>query len=381
MQIKKLADIPIEELRGKKVLLRLDLNVPINGGEIEDDFRITKSMPTLLYLLRNSAKVLILSHLEDVYTKKGGASSLRIVYEYLKTKISISFAENIKEASVLMQGLEEGSAILLENLRFDPREKENDEGFARELAALGDIYVNESFSVSHRPHASVVGVPRLLDSYAGELFISEVENLSRALHPEHPFVFILGGAKFETKLPLIEKFLKSADYVVIAGALANDFFKAKGLEIGHSTVYGKVDIRDMLSDPKLILPSDVVVWTAEGSQVKKPDEVLPVEAIEDIGPKSLSDIAPILAGAEFILWNGPLGNYEKGFRERTLELAEMISDSKAFSIVGGGDTTAVISSMNTENKFGFVSTGGGAMLEFLEKGTLLGIEALKDGGN
>lgn len=378
MPIKKLTDMPIEELRGKRVLLRLDLNVPINGGEIADDFRITKALPTLLYLLRNKAKVIIASHLEDVYSKKGGASSLRPVYEYLKSKINISFAENIKEAATMVSGLEEGSAILLENLRFDEREKENDEGFARELAALGDIYVNECFSVSHRNHASVVGVPRFLDSYAGELFISEVENLSRALNPEHPFVFILGGAKFETKMPLIEKFLKVADYVVVAGALANDFFKAKGLEIGRSTVFGKVDISNMVNDPKLILPSDVVVWTAEGSRVKNPEDVLPVEAIEDIGPQALEDIAPILSGAEFILWNGPLGNYEKGFRDSTLKLAEMISDSKAFSVVGGGDTTAVISSMNVENKFGFVSTGGGAMLEFLEKGTLPGIEALKN---
>jgi len=378
MEIRHLSSIPIESLNGKKVLIRLDLNVPINGGEIADDFRIRKSMPTLQYLIRNKAKVIAISHLEDVYSKGGGASSLRPVYEYLKDKIDIAFASNIDEAREMSEGLEEGSVLLLENLRFDEREKQNDDGFAKELAELAEIYVNESFSVSHRMHASIVGVPKYLPSYAGELFVSEVDNLSRALNPEHPFVFILGGAKFETKLPLIEKYLKVADYVVVAGALANDFFKAKGYEIGHSTVYGQMNIDNLVNDPKIILPSDVIVWTAEGASIKKPDEVLPAESIEDIGPQSLADLEPILKGAEFILWNGPLGNYEKGFRDRTLELAEMIGSSKAFSIVGGGDTTAVISEINTDNKFGFVSTGGGAMLEFLEKGTLPGIEALKN---
>ena len=377
MNFQKITDLPIDMVSGKKVLVRLDLNVPIQGGMIADDFRIKKAEPLLLWLSKVGAKVVILSHLEDVYSKEGGLSSNRPVFDYLKQKFNIRFAETIKEAQELKEGLALGEMFLLENLRFDKREKDNDKDFAKELSTLGDIYVNEAFSASHRAHTSIVGVPKLLPSYAGPLFASEVINLSRVENPDHPFLFVLGGAKFESKLPLIEKFVKIADKVMIAGALANDFFKSLGYEIGNSKVYGKIDLSSLSKNPKILLPVDVVVWSDAGSVVKLPEEVLPTDIIEDIGPKSLEMLAPILGASRFILWNGPLGNYEKGFRDRTVKFAEMISDAEGFSIIGGGDTTAVISHMDFESKFGFVSTGGGAMLEFLEKGTLPGIEALK----
>jgi phosphoglycerate kinase len=374
--MKKIKELSRKELEGKKVLARFDLNVPINGGRVADDFRIKKSLPTLNWLVHHKAKIILTSHLEDVYSKEGGASSLRPVYEYLKDFVELKFAESVEDAALMIEKEENGGIILLENLRFNPGEKKNDLEFARKLADMADLYVNEAFSVSHRSHASIIGVPSLLPSYAGPLFTSEVENLSKALSPVRPFVFILGGAKFETKMPLIEKYLEIADNVVVAGALANDFFKAKGYEIGESTVYGQFDISHLVDHPKIILPIDVVVWTNEGIKVKKPNEVTRAEKIEDIGPDSLDMLTPFLEGAKFLLWNGPLGNYEKGFKDNTVKFAEMISRSPAFSIVGGGDTTAVISGLDFQDKFGFVSTGGGAMLEFLEKGTLPGIEAL-----
>lgn len=377
MNFQKVTDLPLDMVSGKKVLVRMDLNVPIQGGMIADDFRIKKAEPLLSWLSKVGARTVILSHLEDVYSKEGGLSSNRPVYDNLKEKFSITFVENLSKAEEAVNNLSNGEMVLLENLRFDEREKNNDENFSKILASLGDIYVNEAFSASHRPHASIVGIPKFLPHYAGPLFASEVMNLKRAETPEHPFLFVLGGAKFESKLPLIEKFLKIADKVMIAGALANDFFKSLGYEIGDSKVYGKIDLTPLKKNPKILLPVDVVVWSDEGSVIKKPQEVLATDIIEDIGPKSLEMLAPIVSDAKFILWNGPLGNYEKGFRDRTVKFAEMISDANGFSIIGGGDTTAVISHMDFENKFGFVSTGGGAMLEFLEKGTLPGIEALK----
>ncbi|MDE1988142.1 MAG: phosphoglycerate kinase [Patescibacteria group bacterium] len=366
----------IENLKGKKVLLRLDLNAPIVNGALRDGFRVKKSMTTLNFLRENGAKTVIISHIESAETK-----SLKAAYEYLSEFFHIAFFKDCFSAETknATNKMNEGDFILLENLRICEGEEKNSEYFAGQLASLGEIYVNEAFSVSHRRHASIVGVPKFLPSFAGILFEEEVVNLSRAFSPEHPFLFILGGAKFETKMPLIEKFLKLADFVFVGGALANDLFKDRGYEVGLSVLSPKkFNLQKIAESDKLLLPTDVVVKNNQGVFIKRPSQVLKEDKILDGGPATISMLEKKLSASRFVLWNGPLGDYEKGFREGTAELAKTIAKSGAKSIIGGGDTLAVVSKMDLENKFSFVSTGGGAMLDFLANETLPGIKALEN---
>jgi len=239
----------------------------------------------------------------------------------------------------------------------------NDQVFAKKLSSLGDIYVNDAFSVSHREHASIVSLPKYLPSFAGFQLEEEVKNLSHAFkRPKHPFLFILGGAKFSTKMPLIKKYLKLADNVFIGGALANDFLKAKGVDIGRSLVSDQsFGIKNLLKNKKIILPVDFI---------KKN------EAIIDMGIESVENLGLLIKRSKFILWNGPLGKYEDGGAEATRKILQLVANSKAESIIGGGDTVALVSEMKMEKKFSFVSTGGGATLDFLANGTLPGIKAL-----
>ena len=218
-------------LLGKKVIIRLDVNVPIVGGAVRDDFRLRKALPTLEYLKSAGAKTLIISHIESPET-----DSLQIIFDYLKAKLPIMFVPDLATAKSATDSLSNGEFVLLENLRRFKGEKENSSDFAKELAELGEIYVNEAFSASHRVHASIVGLPKLLPSFAGFVFEAELSNLSKAFNPPKPFLLILGGAKVETKLPLIEKLLPKADTVFVGGVPGNDFFLAKGLEIGASAV-------------------------------------------------------------------------------------------------------------------------------------------------
>ena len=304
------------DLNGKKVLVRVDWNMPFDyrsgQAEVIDDFRIKKSLPTLEYLKNAGAKVIIATHLEPEGTP----------VESLKMYVP--------------EGME-----ILGNLRDNIGEESNSEEFAKALASEASIYVNEAFSVSHREHASIVGVPRLLPSFIGLQFALEIKELSKAFSPPHPFFLILGGAKFETKLPLVEKFLGIADSILIAGANAKPA--------------SQTALRD---HPKIIFPhGDIAALDADS------------ETIENCKLK--------IVNSNFVLWNGPLGNYEKGFKGGTLALAKTLADSGKQVIVGGGDTLAAIKELNIFDKFSFVSTGGGAMLEFLATGTLPGIEALK----
>lgn len=373
MQFKTIKDI--KNLRGKKVLLRLDLNVPIVDGVPRDDFRIKKSLFTMNFLRDNGAKTIIISHIESVETK-----SLKVVQNYLSKFFNIAFSNDhfSKETKNAIDKMNESDFILLENLRIYEGEEKNSEIFARQLASLGEIYVNDAFSVSHRRHSSIVGVPKFLPSFAGILFEEEVANLSSAFSPEHPFLFILGGAKFETKMPLIEKFLKLADFVFVGGALANDFLKEKGYETGLSVLSSKkFNLEKIFASKKLLLPDDVVVKNNQGVFIKRPSQVKKEDKILDNGPETISMLEKKISSAKFVLWNGPLGDYEKGFKEGTVELARTIARCRAKSIIGGGDTLAIVSKLNLENRFSFVSTGGGAMLDFLANETLPGIEALE----
>lgn len=373
--------VPVSDLKGKRVLLRLDTNVAVNKGEIRDAFRLERSMKTLLYLRRVGAKTVIVGHRESE-----DDDSLAPVFEYFKKILPVSFHEGSIDASLVgtVQDIVPGEFLLLENLRRNPGEKKNDPVFSRTLANLADFYVNEAFSVSHREHASISGVTEFLPSYAGFLFDEEVRGLSKTFNPPRPFLFILGGAKFNTKLPLVEKFLDLADNIVIGGALANDCYKGKGYEVGVSVVSGDCPIDHIVGDGKTILPPDVTVISGDGSHISKSaDQVLPDEKIMDAGNNTVESLRPLIEKAECILWNGPLGNYEAGFTQTTLDLAKIIAAQKgrAMTVLGGGDTLAAIAELNLIDQFSFVSSGGGAMLDFLAKETLPGIDALNRSAN
>ena len=368
------------DLKGKRVLLRLDLNAPVADGKVTETYRLDKSLPILDDLHLKGAKVIIIAHIE---TKDN--PTLLPVWEYMHGFLPIKFSPTYftKEADTMVSNLEDGEVMMFENVRMNPGEKSNDMEFAKKLAAYGDIYVNDAFAVSHREQASIVLVPTLLPHYAGPLFMDEVNNLSKAFNPPHPFLFVLGGAKFETKLPLIQKFLKSADTIFVGGALANDVFKAKGYEIGTSLVsQGDFGIEKLLQEPNFKYPIDVTVSAsiAEASATevtfKDADQVSKDEYIGDVGPKTIEMLREAANNSKFILWNGPLGNFEIGFNDKTEQLAELIANSGAETIVGGGDTLASIQKLNLLEKFSFVSTAGGAMLDFLANETLPGIEAL-----
>ena len=368
----------IQFLEGVPVLVRVDFNVPIKNGEVAEGFRVRMALPTIDFLASKGAKIILMSHIES--NADGSNPSLEPVAHYLGAKLGhpVVFVKKYKDAFAEIARLQSGGCILLENVRFFEGEKANDPKFAKELASLADIYVNDAFSVSHREHASVVGVPKLLPSYAGFQLEKEVLNLSRAFDPARPFLFILGGAKFETKLPLLEKFMLIADSVFVGGALANDFFKAKGYETGASLLSkGDVDLSIYLKNEKLSLPSDVVL---QDRSVKSPDALAKEDKIFDSGPATVAALSNAIAGSKFVLWNGPLGMYEGGYTDATLALAKLIAEATSKhgveSIVGGGDTLAAISTLGNEDQFTFISTGGGAMLDFLAQGTLPGIEAL-----
>ncbi len=379
--MKFLRDIPT--YKGVRILLRVDFNVPMRNGVIADDFRIRVTLPTIEFLTSRGAKVVLISHAE---ANDGSNSPLEPIVQHLRNLgIKVNFIKNIRNARTIIDGeLKNGECVLVENLRmFGDGEKKNDKDFAKELASLGDVYVNGAFSVSHREHASVVSVPKYIPSYAGLQFEREVINLSKAFNPTHPFLFILGGAKFETKLPLIQKFSDIVDGIFIGGALANDFFKARGYETGKSLLSDgettEKAITGFIDNPKLMVPIDVVVNIEK--DVKMPATLQVNDKILDSGPKTLQLLQSEINSAKLILWNGPLGYYEGGYTGPTLELAKMLSEATlrgAETIVGGGDTLAAIESLGIQDKFTFISTGGGAMLDFLAKGTLPGIEALNE---
>lgn len=369
---KTLSDIGI--LRGKRIILRLDLNVPIVGKDIRDDFRIRRILPTIAVLKNRGARVIIISHIESKET-----NSLEQVSKYINGYFPLRFIKDYNDAPVAVGAMKDGDVLMLENLRINPGEKTNDENFAKKLAKLGDIYVNDAFSVSHRVHASVVALPKLLPSCAGLLMADEIEKLSTAFNPPRPFLFIIGGAKLDTKMPLVRKFLKIADYVFVGGALANNIYRERGYEIGDSLVSDQVTGTDEISDSdKLVVPSDVVVTGPSGQGITEASAVNPGEIIVDAGPATIANLSNIISKCKFVLWNGPLGDYEHGFARSTEAVARAIAQNDVYSIVGGGDTIAVLSHIPSVSRLSFVSTGGGAMLEFLAKGTLPGIEALKN---
>lgn len=367
------------------ILVRAALNVPIENGRVVNDYRLRRAVPTITYLQERGAKVVLISHIGEQ-----GTETLEPVVAALSGLVQgVSFfPETIGErARAAVRDLAPGQILVLENLRRDKGETRNEPAFAKELAALADVFVEDSFDTCHRPHASIIGVPKLLPSYAGLLLEQEVEALSQALTPKHPAFAVIGGAKFNTKEDVLSTLLKVYDHVFVGGALADDFLKASGQEVGTSLVSDADEkaIKKLLANPKLVLPVDSIVIpsTAVGTMNARAEariaslgQVRPGEVILDHGPGTITLLSNLAHKAKTILWNGPLGNYENGFIDATDSFARAVAASGAHSVVGGGDTVASIEGLGLLPRFSFVSTGGGAMLDFLAKGTLPGIDAL-----
>ena len=379
--MKCIDELPARELKGRRVLVRADFNVPMNAkGEVGDFFRLKRGWETIKYLSQKGAKVIVISHIG-----RDPAESLEPVARALKKFGSVIYVPDIlgAVAKSAIDAMRDGEMLLLENLRRDPREKKNDESFARELANLAEIFVSDAFAVSHRADASLVGIPKFLPSYAGLLLRDEVVQLTAALHPPRPSLAIVGGAKFETKDPIIRSFLEVYDHVCVVGAIANDCLKGKGFPVGRSRISEHAPAREVCENPHLIVPTDVTAERLDKQAfVKKPQDVLPDDKIVDIGPDTVATLAPYISEAKFITWNGPTGIFEEGYTSYTHAIAELIATrvdrGSMHCVIGGGDTIAALKESGiAEEKLGFFSTGGGAMLEFLLKGTLPGIEALQ----
>ncbi len=371
----------IKKLEGIPVLVRAALNAEVANGKVTNDFRLRAAVPTIKYLQERHARVILAGHITGT-----GTETLRPMFEAMQRFVpNLRFCDvsTGQKARAAVRALAPGDVLILENLRRDVGEERNSREFASGLADLADIFVQDAFDVCHRKHASVVGVPELLPSYAGLLLEQEVLELKKALKPKHPSLAIIGGAKFGTKQPVLRKLLKGYDRVYVGGALANDFMEAAGRPVGRSLVSGadKAAIKALLGDRKLLLPLDYVVAPAGkdrgAGRIAEIQDVKPDEAILDNGPKTIAMLAGYVEKAKTVLWNGPLGNYEHGFVEGTEALAQVIARSSAYSIVGGGDTVAAIESLRLSEEFSFISTGGGAMLDFLAEGTLPGIDVLR----
>lgn len=372
----------IELFQNIPILVRASLNVPVANGTVANDYRLRRALPTLRYLAGRGARVVLASHAGEQ-----GTETLAPAARALRRLIpNVSFSPETVGAPVraAIRSLLPGHILVLENLRRDKSEQHNDPAFARELAALADIFVQDSFDTCHRLHASIVGVPKLLPSYAGLLLEEEVRELSRARTPKRPALAVIGGAKFKTKEEVLTTLLAAYDHVFVGGALANDFLKASGAEVGKSLVSGgdTSALVPLLASPKLVLPVDSLVVPESAGGARKAARVAPVgqvrpdEVILDHGPGTSALLANLAEKAATILWNGPLGNYENGFVDATDAFARAVADSGARSVVGGGDTIASIEGLGLLARFSFVSTGGGAMLGFLAKGTLPGISVL-----
>jgi phosphoglycerate kinase len=388
----------VEELdvKGKRVFLRVDFNVPLTEqGEIRDDTRIRASLPTITYLLGHGAKLVIASHLGRPKGKVDPRMSLKPAAARLASLIpnKVTLAPEVvgTEVTRLKKELREGEVLLLENVRFAKAETDNDEAFAKQLAENIDVFVNDAFGSCHRAHASVVAIAQFVkEKAAGYLLKKEVDYLRKAVHePAKPYVAILGGAKVEDKIPVIENLLNKADDILIGGAMAYTFLKAQGKDVGQSLVEDdKLDIaRTILkraSEKKVnfLLPLDHVLAAAvDAGAETEVVESLPFPAGKmgvDIGPKTVAAYAKIIAGAKTIVWNGPLGVFEiDKFAKGTIGIAEAVAASGAISIVGGGDSIAAVKKAGVTDKISHISTGGGASLEFLASETLPGIDALE----
>ncbi len=384
--LKTIKDADIE---GKSAIVRVDFNVPVDDkGNIVEDDRIAAAIPTIKFLVEKNCKVILMSHLGRPEGKV--VEGLRM--DGVAKRLSQLLGKDVKklddcvgsEVEAAVREMKNRDVVLLENLRFHAEEEVNDGDFAKSLASLAEIYVNDAFAASHRAHTSVVGIVGFLPSYAGLLLEREVRELGSLLEkPARPFIAVLGGAKVSDKIMLISNLLKRADRILLAGAMAFTFLKAEGCKVGRSKVENDFlsDARKLLESKRLVLPVDIVAADRFDNEAKTktvaagsiPDGWLGL----DIGPETLKAFSKETSAAKTILWNGPAGVFElEKFSEGTRKLAGIISESKAASIVGGGDTIAAVKKFGLQGRFSYVSTGGGAMLEFLEGKKLPAIAAL-----
>ena len=381
------------QLKGKKVLVRVDFNVPRDKeGNITDDMRIKAALPTLQYVLDAGASLIVMSHLGRPKGKVNPEFTLKKVAARLADLIHlpVAFAPDCigEETQKMAEDLQPGQILLLENLRFHPEEEANDPGFAKKLAGLADVYINDAFGTAHRAHASTAGVADYLPAFAGFLLAGEVEDLEKVMqNPETPRMAILGGAKVADKLGLIRNLLDKMDIILIGGGMANTFIRAQGYQVGKSLCE-----EDLLEEAKqimklaeekqhrLCLPVDVITTTeltdTAPAHVKNLDEIPEDEMIADIGPETIALYREEIMKARSVVWNGPVGVFEKKpFMKGTEEIAKAVSDSDAFSLIGGGDSVSAIHKLHLEDHISHISTGGGATLEFLEGKLLPGVKA------
>jgi len=385
--------------KGKRVLLRVDLNVPMKDGKVTDDTRIVRLAPTIEALTAKGAKVVVLSHFGRPKGKRDPEFSLKPLVDPLSKALGgkpVKFAEDCvgPQAKAVVDSLKDGEIALLENLRFHAEEEANDKGFVKQLAELGDLYVNDAFSAAHRAHASTEGLAHLLPAAAGKLMQAELEALDSALgNPKRPVAALVGGAKVSTKLDLLNFIVSKVDVLVIGGAMANTLLFAEGVDVGKSLCE-----RDMVDTAKgirakakaagceLILPVDAVVArefkAGAASEVVAVDKVPADAMILDIGPKSVEAIAKRIEGCKTLVWNGPVGAFEmqpfdKGTVGVAKRVAELTEAGKLQSVAGGGDTVAAMAAAGVEEKLSYISTAGGAFLEWLEGRELPGVAALQ----
>jgi phosphoglycerate kinase len=381
------------DVAGKRVFVRVDFNVPLDGAEITDDTRIRAALPTIQFLVEHGARVILCSHLGRPKGRVNDDLRLKPVARRLSELLgrTVKTAGDVvgPEAKASADSLADGEVLLLENVRFEPGEEKNDPELAKALASLAEIYVNDAFGAAHRAHASTAGIADHLLAYAGLLMDAEVAALGKLLgEPERPFITILGGAKVSDKLGVIENLIPKVDALVIGGGMANTFLLAQGHEIGSSLAERDFEAkaRELIAQAaecgvELLLPIDVTVANGMDGEPKVVglDGVTGDLAIFDIGPKSAAAFAERIASAKTIFWNGPMGVFEKPvFAEGTKAIATAVAEADAFTVVGGGDSVAAVEQMGVADRISHISTGGGAALEFIEGRALPGLTPLQE---